>query len=98
MNFGIIVSLILINMVYSLRPFQSCNKCSFKRKCVSNTKRSFITKSSIWKDYDNDPNPPVDIEKENSKFRKLFVDDIKSISELEYNYEVFKIFRENKKY
>lgn len=95
MNLGIIVLLILVSMVYSLRPFQRCNGCIFNNNCNSSAKGIFITNNDIWKDYENDPNPPVDIDKINNKLKKLNVDDDKFISELDDNYEILKIFKKN---
>ena len=66
MNLGIIVLVIQIGIVHSLRPFQNCNDCIFNRNCKRNKEKKFVVNSDIWKDYENDPNPPIDIEKRNT--------------------------------
>ena len=94
MNLGIIVLIILMNIVDSLRPFKNCNGCVFNNNCPKNTKKSIIVNNDIWKEYEDDPNPPIDIEKRNIELEK-FISKNKNFSELKYNYRIKKIFSDN---
>lgn len=67
-----------LSMVDSLRPFQSCRKCSFNKNCLNkklnHEKNSNLNFKSIWEDYDKDPNPPVNFQESNMDNLKVYTD------------------------
>ena len=94
MNFGVIVLIILMNIVDSVRLFQNCKGYVFNNNFPKNTKKIIIMNNDIWKEYEDDPNPPIDIEKRNIELEK-FISNNKHFSELKYNHKINKIFSDN---